>query len=152
MQNNGSWICRCKSEEVDGASGSRCQDLCSGIWRGFVPRSDQYLCSDPIESNTTTIHPFLETRPPSILSSAARREEKGKMQVSGFVRRLDQLLPCSVDWIGDQATQLQRQTYCGASLTSTSTSCCGASDNMGPAHKHSNKQNTIKDKIEGKQC
>ena len=47
IQNNVSRIWRCKSEDTD--VGSRCQDLCSGIWGGFVRRSNRYLCSDPID-------------------------------------------------------------------------------------------------------
>ena len=71
------------------ASGSRCQDLCSDWKRICAEIRSVFVRCDPIESNTTN---------PALPGNQRRRKERvGTMQVSGFVRRLDQLLHCSVD-------------------------------------------------------
>ena len=56
-------------------------------------RSDQYLCA---AIQLKSIQPG-RTNPALPGNQRRRKERVGTMQVSGFVRRLDQLLHCSVD-------------------------------------------------------
>ena len=64
--------------------------ICAQIGKGFVRRSDQYLCA-AIQLKPGRTNPALPG------NQRRRKERVGTMQVSGFVRRLDQLLHCSVD-------------------------------------------------------
>ena len=67
--------------------------ICAQIGKGFVRRSDQYLCA---AIQLKAIQPG-RTNPALPGNQRRRKERVGTMQVSGFVRRLDQLLHCSVD-------------------------------------------------------